>query len=115
MENPYKKHRDALRTWNEFVKVNRARGMHDAEIALKLQANNIDPEVIPLLIDRNDNSQRRAALSKGGKWKIAVGVVKLILGLAALMLSLAGGPGLFPGILLIVTGLMWLAAYAKQD
>lgn len=89
--------------------------MNDSQIAEKLQTSNVDPEVIALLLEPTDNHQRRAALSKKGKWKVVVGIVKIVLGIAGIVIGLAGGPGLFMGIIFLVTGIMWIGSYVNQD
>lgn len=109
-----KQHAAAFRQWNEFVSVSRQNGMADQQIRERLAKANVNPVAIDAMLDPRFHWQVKSLTAPTGKWKIAMGVFKLVLGAFGFLVFATTGTHLFTSIIAVVAGLAWLASYASD-
>lgn len=113
--NKYKQHRDAIRTWDSFVRISRNRGLSNPEITEKLRSSGVEEEAIAILLDPNYSWQKSRITGKQNQWKIAVGILKLLGALFFFATEITMGKGILWAVILTIAGLAWFASYSRDN
>ena len=113
--NKYKQHRTAIRTWNDFVKISRHRGLNNPDIAEKLRSSGVEEEAITILLDSNYSAHKERITGKQNTWKIIVGVLKILAALFFFATEVLIGRGLVIAIVLVLSSLIWFASYRRDN
>lgn len=111
----FRRNREAIARWGEYVALERERGKSDQEIRAAILKSGVTPHTVEIVFAAVDKGKKFSTINPRSVGQLIIGAVIAVAGLAVLIIGLNFGYILYVGIAIFMVGLGTVGHYFMVD